>query len=159
MAWVEPPDFTADNVLTAGELQKLSDNQSELGDAWTAYTPVWDADTTAPIRNNGTLIGAYRQVGKTVDFWISLTTASSTQFGTGNWFFSLPVQAKNALMWCGGWSASHGSTFPSGQLMTTSSALYIRLVQGAAGTLVDATSPVTWDNPDSFRMAGTYESV
>jgi hypothetical protein len=61
--------------------------------AYTAYTPVWTSTGTAPALGNGTLTGRFIQMGKTVFGRILLTAGSSTTFGTGLWFFSVPVNA------------------------------------------------------------------
>lgn len=58
---------------------------------WTAYTPVLTASTTNPALGNGTVAGAYSQVGKTVAFSIDLRIGSTTTRGVGRWFLSLPV--------------------------------------------------------------------
>lgn len=61
------------------------------GGAWTSYTPTWTATTTNPAIGNGSLVGAYTQVGKTVTVSIRLVTGSTTTRGVGYWQFALPV--------------------------------------------------------------------
>ncbi|WP_405018179.1 hypothetical protein OHV05_15430 [Kitasatospora sp. NBC_00070] len=63
--------------------------------AWTAFTPVWTASTTNPILGNGTLVGRYTRVGKTITYAGTLRTGSTTNGGAGIWNMSLPVQAAN----------------------------------------------------------------
>lgn len=63
---------------------------SGAGD-WTAYTPVLTASTTNPSIGNGSITGAYSQVGKTVNFSIDLRIGSTTTRGVGRWYLSLPV--------------------------------------------------------------------
>jgi len=59
--------------------------------AWTPYTPSWTSTGTAPAIGNGTLTGAYVQIGKWVQFRIQVTFGSTTTFGTGGLQVSLPV--------------------------------------------------------------------
>lgn len=57
---------------------------------WISYTPTWSAQSTAPSLGNGSLIGRYMKIGRTVYVFIRLTVGSTTTFGTGSWSFSLP---------------------------------------------------------------------
>lgn len=59
--------------------------------AWTAYTPTWTGTTSNPAVGNGSITGAYLQIGKWVQFRIQVTFGSTTTFGTGGLQFSLPV--------------------------------------------------------------------
>lgn len=58
--------------------------------AWTAYTPSWVTSGTAPTIGNGSLVGAYFQNGKFLQFRIVLNIGSTTNVGTGSWFLSMP---------------------------------------------------------------------
>jgi hypothetical protein len=57
---------------------------------WTAYTPTWTSTGTAPAIGNGTLQGSYLRVGKLVYTHIYWKAGSTTTFGTGIYFLSLP---------------------------------------------------------------------
>lgn len=67
-----------------------------IGDPWTAYNPTWTAVTTNPTLGNGTLVGAYRMIGKTMHFRIVLTVGSTTTLGNGAYMFGLPANAMTA---------------------------------------------------------------
>ena len=58
-----------------------------------SYNPVWTGATTNPVIGNGTIVGAYRQIGKVVFFRVSITFGSTTTYGTGAYSISLPVPA------------------------------------------------------------------
>jgi hypothetical protein len=60
---------------------------------WTAYTPTWTSSGTAPAIGNGTLQGSYLRVGKLVYGHIYWKAGSTTTYGTGLYFFSLPLAA------------------------------------------------------------------
>lgn len=75
---------------------------------WTAYTPVWSSTGTAPVLGNGTLSGAYQQVGKKVDFVTRLTAGTTTTFGTLQYRFTLPVAAHANFLPSGAGTAGSG---------------------------------------------------
>lgn len=58
--------------------------------AWTSYTPTWTTQVSSPAVGNGTLVGRYKIIGKTMHLAIKLTCGTTTTFGTGYWKFSLP---------------------------------------------------------------------
>lgn len=62
----------------------------------TAYTPAWTASTSNPTLGDGTLQGRYIQVGKLVVVFISFTFGSTSSFGVGNHYFSLPFEAQSS---------------------------------------------------------------
>ncbi len=126
---------------------------------WTSYTPTWTSTGTAPVKNNGTLVGSYRQAGKTVHVRIHLTMGSSTTFGTGSYSLSLPVAPKTGLrQTIGGavigsgtaWYAIVGWT----DLAAGTSIVRMAHNNGAVGT----TSPVTFASTNEIVLNGTYEA-
>lgn len=64
---------------------------SAIAGAWTVFTPTWKAGGTAVTLGNGTLAGAYWQLGKTVAVLIQVYIGSTTNQGTGAWTFAVPV--------------------------------------------------------------------
>lgn len=63
--------------------------------AWTSYTPAWTGSTSDPVIGNGTITGRYFEFGKNVFYSIQITTGSTTTYGTGQYFVSLPSTSKN----------------------------------------------------------------
>lgn len=57
---------------------------------WVAYTPSWTAATSNPAIGNGTLTGYWRRVGDTGYYRIQVKAGSTTTFGTGAYYFSIP---------------------------------------------------------------------
>lgn len=127
--------------------------------AWTAYTPVWSATTTAPTLGNGTKSGAYKQIGKTVYFRININCGTTTNFGVGILQFGLPVSpvdfAVGIVGWCTG-SAGNES--------------FVGLYDGsgvggqAVVFLVDGTTNLTNGNGrlaanQRIVVAGSYEAA
>lgn len=161
MAWTSPRTWVAAEVLTAALMNvHVRDNEKVLGDAWTSYTPALTNWTLG----NGTLTGATRIVGKTVDFRIDLVLGSTSTM-VGTFFVSLPSTG-----------IAGASTIPvlGSALINDVSAGLIQYWQpvftGVAG-LVSARNPVTgtqfvganvpwtWANTDKIHIVGQYESV
>jgi hypothetical protein len=139
---------------------------SDITTAWTSYTPAWTTDGgTQPVLNNGTITGAYKQIGKTVFVRVKLNAGTTTTFGTGAFQFSLPVSA----------SSPDGIQFPCSMLdngihwyqgivngtytgATNKSAIIYPNTSGWSDA-VTSTSPFTWGSADSLQFNGSYESV
>lgn len=133
--------------------------------AWTSYTPTWTTPGTQPALNNGTLTGAYKQIGKTVFVRVRLVFGTTTTGGTGDWQFGLPVTASNAA----------GVQFPC-SILDAGNAWYQATVNGqysgvthkssiigqSAGANssqgITSTFPITWGNLDSLQFNGSYEA-
>jgi len=82
--------LTAGQVLTAATM-------NQIGAAWETFTPTWTAAITNPVIGNGTIKGRYAQIQKVViaQYWI--TTGSTTTYGNGKYFLSLPITAATTL--------------------------------------------------------------
>jgi hypothetical protein len=137
---------------------KLIDGTSPDG-AWSSYSPTWTASVTNPVLNNGTIDGRYKQVGKTVHFYINILMGSTTTFGAGDWRVSLPITAQNAfnvianamyldntVQWY------EGSAFNSFTGSTTTLTMYY------TNTTVSNIAPFTWASGDYLIITGTYEA-
>lgn len=143
MVWTPPRTWLAGERLTALlQNQQLRDNLKALGDPWTAYTPVL-AGTTNPVIGNGSLLGAYVQVGKLIHYRWSFTSGTTTTYGSGPYVISLPVAMNNPTGYPAGiLVVQNGSTFYNRILFSTGSATQM---SGAdqAGVRWSATSPYT----------------
>ncbi len=60
----------------------------------TTYTPTWTAQTTNPSLGNGSINGRYYRIGNVVTAFINLTMGSTTTYGSGTWWFSMPFAWK-----------------------------------------------------------------
>lgn len=134
--------------------------------AWTSYTPSWSTPGTQPSIGNGTLSGAYKQIGKTVFVRVRLVFGTTTAGGTGDWQFGLPVSASSAA----------GIQFPC-SILDAGNAWYQATANGQYSGVTDRTSiigqssganssqgitstfPITWGNLDSLQFNGSYESI
>ena len=90
----------ASNSLAVGTTITDSSTGSNIEDlrasVWTAYTPTWTASVD-PTLGNGTLVGRYSRRGNLVVAALRLTWGSTTDAGTGAWYFSLPAIPSAAL--------------------------------------------------------------
>ncbi|MFJ3704869.1 MULTISPECIES: hypothetical protein [Streptomyces] len=70
---------------------EIRDQFNSFFGAWASYTPTWTASTTNPTLGNGTLVGRYLKVGRTVTLTAQLTIGSTTTLGSGNQALGLPA--------------------------------------------------------------------
>ena len=131
--------------------------------AWSSYTVSWTSSGTSPTIGNGTLTGFYTTVGKTVFVRVKLAFGTTTSGGTGDWRFSLPVNAQS----------TDGIQFAC-SILDNGNNWYTAIVNGTYTGAVDkssiittaspsvaigSTSPFTWGNLDSLQFNGSYEGV
>jgi hypothetical protein len=92
-----PRTWVVGEVVTAALMnQEIRDQINSMLAAWTSYTPTWTAATTNPVLGNGTLVGRYMKIGRTVQYHINLIPGSTTTFGAGGYSFDIPSTAANA---------------------------------------------------------------
>lgn len=92
-----PRTWVVGEVVTGAELnQEIRDQWNSVLGAWTSYTPTFGSAGTAPAVGNGSLVGQYMKIGRTVLMSVVLTVGSSTTFGSGNLNFSLPATVSAA---------------------------------------------------------------
>jgi hypothetical protein len=130
---------------------------------WTPYTPVWTAASVNPVIGNGSITGFYYLIGKTCFVRVRLLMGSSTNYGSGAWYISLPFTAASA----------YGVIMPS-TMLNNGVNWYSGLVNGArlgnvskteiqwqntGGTAdgVSPTIPFTWGDGDELEFNGSYE--
>ncbi|WP_406398825.1 hypothetical protein [Streptomyces uncialis] len=133
--------------------------------AWSTYTPSWTGATTNPVLGDGTLIGLYMKIGRTVSYHINLTSGATTTYGAGALSFALPAAAAsrgasyigNAHLLQGGvrYTGHHivspgattaGPSFPTSSGVSTNSLW-------AQGT------PIVLAAGAQVRITGQYESA
>lgn len=142
---------------------------------WFSYTPTWVSQVTQPVLNNGTLTGKFSRVGKTIHFRLFWRAGSTTTFGSGNYYWGLPVAASSFYTTAGtnqsfngggyiedntvtGYAASaHGlinSTLGANQFL-----MYYNSSAGGQAGGVSPTTPFTFGSLDYINFAGSYEAA
>ena len=146
--------------------QGLTAVENSLGSAWTAYTPTWGASTTNPTIGNGSIAGAYRQLGKTIMFRAQVSFGTTTTFGAGGHTLTAPVtQIAGVRTMQAGVLVNAGTEYAIwGQMIGNTSNMSIRYVNTgttSALTPFGAANPValTAASPNGFWISGTYEAA
>ena len=153
------------NVIISGSLTvTASINGVTLNNtAWVSYTPTWTAASINPSIGNGTITGQYKLIGKTCFVRGNIAMGSTTTFGSGEWYVSMPFTASHA-----------DAILMTAQLLDNGTAWYNAVINGAragfnfksaiqyqatGGTAndVNATAPFTWASSDRFLWNGSYE--
>ncbi|NMO52035.1 hypothetical protein HH310_12610 [Actinoplanes sp. TBRC 11911] len=142
----------------AGDEIFLDDFLPQLG-PWTAFTPTYGAAGGSPAIGNGSLVGRYLRMGKTVFYVARMTWGSTTVTGTSFLRFGLPSTPNAAIDYIGSAMLLDVSAGTAGYLTSTSmaSAVPYVLIGAPTGGLVTNTIPFTLASGDIVRWAGTYE--
>lgn len=118
------------------------------------YTPSWTASGTAPAIGNGTISGSYIKAGKKVTASVNLLAGSTTTFGTGKWFFSLPTSV--AVSYNGVAVAErYGFGFSGG--FTLSNPIFAIIANGPNEFSKDY--PHVWAVNDRLYLTHTYKEA
>jgi hypothetical protein len=138
-------------------------NESRIDTAWTAYTPQWTAASVNPAIGNGTIEGYYKVIGKTCFVRGNIAMGSTTTFGTGEWYVSMPFTASHAdailmtVTLLDNGSNWYNATMAGARAGFNHKApIQYQNVAGTAGD-VNATGPFTWATSDRFIWNGSYE--
>ncbi|MGW6418852.1 hypothetical protein [Streptomyces sp. NPDC055055] len=173
-----PRTWVVGEVVTAAYMNaEIRDQINALLSAWTDYTPAWIAETGGtPTVGNGSLIGRYQKVGRSVDWLIKLTVGSTTTFGAANanWAFGLPSGCSPSTAFSGSRAANvsyrlsgTGEARGSGEISTLNSGTVRNLAGGAVNgttnqpdnSLWDQTNPLTAAAGLVVTISGRHESA
>jgi hypothetical protein len=119
------------------------------------YVPAWTGSISSPVLGDGTLTGEYFIANGMCQVTVTLTVGSTTTFGSGPWFFTLPITCRSI-------ATQYGSA-----LALDAGTLYYVGTTDAAGTVLSATFdqtntqaqsnvPFTWASGDSLSMTVSY---
>ena len=131
--------------------------------AWTTYAPVWASSGTAPSIGNGTLIGAYTQIGKTTHCTLTFAAGSTTSFGTGTYTFSLPVTAatvagQNFIGALRVYESSVNTNYTGDCRVNSAATVLTMQINNTVGD-VGATVPMTFSTGDAMQLSVTYPAA
>lgn len=131
-------------------------------EAPTAFTPVWTASGVAPSIGNGTLAGLRYKLGRLCFWSFRLIGGTTTNFGTGNWEFTIPFSMHPD------WQSGVNTFFPAlvnmnnsgteflGVVRDGSVANQIQIKERVTLNLIGGTSPFAWGNGDFMSCAGAF---
>lgn len=130
---------------------------------WITYTPTWSTSGSAPTLGNGTLTGRYRQPPGTglVVAEVQFVVGSTSNIGTGEFRFSLPITANStATSFSTGpaWLLDSGVTERSGT---------VRVLSSTTVSVISPTGPCggttpwgsNWNTSDQIRFQVTYDAA
>lgn len=128
---------------------------------WQSYTPTWSSDGTQPVLNNGTLTGAYRRVGSSIEVEIDLTMGSTTTFGTSFYKFSLPTVVtpsgvNGQLLGVAQAYSSATTAHTMSAMLNTAAANNVYLVADQGG-LITPSVPFTFVNGHRIKIQMKYQ--
>ena len=156
--------FSAANVLSSSATLTDSSNNSNIVDnrktTPQTYTCSWTGATTDPVIGNGSLLAYYTTEGKKTTVSIRMVAGSTTTFGSGAWYFSLPTTPTANIPCIGQAQAlDSGTNFRVGavQSMTDSTARCIVTFDSDTAS-ADSTRPFTWTTGDTLWLSLVYWS-
>lgn len=125
------------------------------------YTPTWTSSGVAPVLGNGTLIGRFIRNGNNVTVDIQLIMGSTTTFGTGVYFFSLPTTIAGGVNFiCGSAVVEHTGVSDYACIARADNTNGVRLFTGAQpAALVTNAVPFTFVSTDIISITLTYPSL
>lgn len=146
--------FSAGGIVLASQLNNL------LTPGWTAYTPSWTGSTSNPSVNNGSLVGRYRRVtgADLVVVEVRLTVGSTTSFGSGTYWMTVPVtpSATATLNAVGAAYTLDSGTLDKAAVVVFEDNTKVKFVSATAGVFTP-TIPQTFANGDQIRWSIAYE--
>jgi hypothetical protein len=122
----------------------------------TSYTPSWRADGGSPSIGNGTLLGWWQRYGNLCEIRISMTIGSTTNKGTGAWYFGLPFTSPAGYGGTGAHYAEDAAVAGYRGLMALVNGSEFLFVTGTSGN-VGATNPFTFNTGDFIEGQFVYE--
>lgn len=133
--------------------------------SWQPYTPAWTATGTQPSLGNGTIVGRWTQIGKTIMGYLNLVAGSTTTFGTGNFRFSLPGTIATTMR--GGIGVadcidtSLGNAYIGQSNLVSGTIFEIWTPQSPIGVWQagGSATPFVWATGDELRAKFLYESL
>lgn len=139
--------------------------------SWTSFTPTWTGSVSDPVLGNGSALGRYRLQGKTLDVVIDILIGSTTTFGSGTFYFTLPASL-TAYLSAGrpfvlngsvAYSLAGGSLLPGivEVLNGDATKLVVKGVASSASTALNALSSTTgaWGTNGAIRFAVRLETT
>lgn len=156
MAWTSPKTWTANDVLTAADMNTYIRDNTKAITEWSTYTPSWTATGGTPTVGNGTLTGSYILAGDLMILRIQLVIGNTSTLGTTTvWRFSLPSGTSGS-----GFNVTAGSAYDSSANTTFMVGAFVASGTSVAGVNthnglnVGYLLPFTWAQNDVLTVQG-----
>jgi hypothetical protein len=147
-------------VRIAGNINSCATRVSDLGtstvieDEVVTFTPAWSSSGTQPAIGNGSIVGRYVRNGSGWKAWYQITFGSTTTYGTGVYFFSLPFALGGGISFVtGSANVTDAGTNEYVCVARADNTNGIRLFTSASpSATVAATVPFTFGNTDTIYI-------
>lgn len=130
--------------------------QALINAPWQNFNPLWTSQGGAPSIGNGTLVGRYRVVGRRCDVLVRLERGSTTNIGTGEYSWTLPVNSTSYRYITGSGvvsvTGSSTGSIPVGVIGLSASTVGIN---GPGGRIGSGTGP--WGPQGYYVFQTSYE--
>lgn len=147
--------FRIREKLTAADMNGINGEWK----TWTPITWLTDGGGADPALGNGSLVGEYCQIGKTVFANLQLTIGTTTTLGSGAWTFSLPVSpsatSPNILRF--GQCLSLAGAYRNDVARVDPNDTVVRMIGTAAGSFYDFDTPAAWANGNILALDFWYK--
>jgi hypothetical protein len=118
------------------------------------------ATTTSPtLGTGGSITGAYRKVGKTVEFRVNLASGTSPAAGVGSYQVSLPFACASAVTALGYGQIADSATVAQVLTAAKGASASVFVMYGAGSTSVVSGTTNNLISGRSYYITGTYESA
>lgn len=143
-----------DNVLTFDDVRRALTFLNPSN--WQPFTCSWTTASSAPAVGNGTLVAYYQVEGPMCRVSIKLTCGSSTTFGTGAWYFSMPKTCVAGVSVAGTVVIlDSGTQYYSGACMVEASTNVVFPVT-YEGAVTSGSPQAAWATGDTLTMTIEY---
>lgn len=133
-----------------------STNGNDLYLPRVSYTPTWTSGGSTAI-GDGTLNGSYRRVGDRCHVNIQMTIGSTTNVGSGAWYFSLPyTSAREHIGQAYVQNASPVAVYPGVTYIQGNATTVRATIAGFTSTYLGSSTPITWAAGDIVRLEFEY---
>jgi hypothetical protein len=133
-------------------------NRTKMTQLQTGYIPIWSSTGSSPALGNGILSGEYSLEGLLCTVNLTWIAGTTTQFGTGEYRFSLPFVANPANRSIGQ-AILHdvqSNRFYPGIVMVDAHSNTIKVVVGSGGGLMDSKNPIIQQATHRLDLTITY---
>lgn len=165
MVYTRPTLTAGSRILDTRTDAFLDQIDSLTSPAETSYTPAWTSSGTAPAVGNATRVGKYwrAESGLWVDVFVKFTFGTTSTYGTGVYFFSLPVNAAADQVASAIGTAYYldSGTAEGGGIVKCESASTIRIVpaEDTNSNNWGQTAPITWTTNDVLQFTCRYRAA
>lgn len=153
LPWTAGTDITADDL-------------NAMVGTWQSYTPSWMSTGTAVSLGNGSIWGRYVIMGNTCVVNIQMVCGTTTTFGSGTYYWTMPFTSANPIDGTSNWGAGMGSArahnaaaWWTGVTHVPKNSNQMRIYTNDTPAEWGPTQPFTWSALSSnyFTSAITYE--